>query len=147
MTNSVNTTTSDLPEDKTTNSSQQRQTDCSKNKAFENNEEQSREECGNDRDDLSHSGVLKMSPLREAVFAVVVMCAQVFTQAGIAQANVSPIAIGGHFNDSNPGKLSWFVASYSLTVGTFILIAGRLGIKTCLYLGFLGYLCGHYLLV
>ena len=127
MTNSVNTTNSDLTEGKTTDSSQGRQTDCVENKEVESNEEQSREEYGNDRDDLSHSGVPKMSLLQEAVFAVVVMCAQVFTQAGIAQANVSPIAIGGHFNDSNHGKLSWFVASYSLTVGTFILIAGRLG--------------------
>jgi MFS family permease len=49
------------------------------------------------------------------------------TQAGLGQA-VAPLhIIGDHFKATNPGQLAWYVASYSLTVGTFILIAGRLG--------------------
>ena len=35
--------------------------------------------------------------------------------------------IGGSFGVSDPGKLTWSVAGYSLTVGTFILFSGRLG--------------------
>jgi MFS family permease len=35
--------------------------------------------------------------------------------------------IGASFNITNPGELSWLIAGYSLTVGTFILVSGRLG--------------------
>lgn len=35
--------------------------------------------------------------------------------------------IGDDFGIENPGVLSWLIAGYSLTVGTFILFAGRLG--------------------
>lgn len=35
--------------------------------------------------------------------------------------------IGDTFGISNPGELSWLIAGYSLTVGTFILFTGRLG--------------------
>ena len=35
--------------------------------------------------------------------------------------------IGGSYGVTNPGQLSWLVAGYSLTVGTFILFSGRLG--------------------
>lgn len=35
--------------------------------------------------------------------------------------------IGDHYDIKNPGVLSWFIAGYSLTVGTFILFSGRLG--------------------
>ncbi|EXJ86790.1 hypothetical protein A1O3_03744 [Capronia epimyces CBS 606.96] len=35
--------------------------------------------------------------------------------------------IGDSFGISNPGTLSWLIAGYSLTIGTFILISGRLG--------------------
>lgn len=35
--------------------------------------------------------------------------------------------IGDHFGLTNPGDLSWLIAGYSLTVGTFILVGGRLG--------------------
>lgn len=35
--------------------------------------------------------------------------------------------IGQSFGLTNPGDLSWLVAGYSLTVGTFILFTGRLG--------------------
>lgn len=35
--------------------------------------------------------------------------------------------IGDSFGITDPGVLSWLIAGYSLTVGTFILISGRLG--------------------
>lgn len=35
--------------------------------------------------------------------------------------------IGSSFGVTDPGQLAWLVAGYSLTVGTFILISGRLG--------------------
>ena len=49
--------------------------------------------------------------------------------------------IGADFGlNDQPGQLSWFVASYSLTVGTFILLAGRFGdlfgYKKMLIIGF-----------
>lgn len=35
--------------------------------------------------------------------------------------------IGDSFSLSNPAELSWLIAGYSLTVGTFILVSGRFG--------------------
>jgi MFS family permease len=49
------------------------------------------------------------------------------TQAALAQ-SIAPLhVIGRSFNTTNPGQLSWLAAGYSLTVGTFILPAGRWG--------------------
>lgn len=51
----------------------------------------------------------------------------VMTQAGLNM-SIAPVhIIGRNFGTSNPAELSWFAAAYSLTVGTFILVAGRLG--------------------
>ena len=64
----------------------------------------------------------------EAVFVAVICSSQLLTQAGLAVSIVPQHIIGRSFGiDDQPGKLSWFSAGYSLTVGTFILIAGRLG--------------------
>lgn len=52
---------------------------------------------------------------------------QLVTQAGLAQ-SIAPLHyIGESFNARSPGEQSWFAAAYSLTVGTFVLIAGRWG--------------------
>lgn len=67
------------------------------------------------------------SPWREALFIATVCMAQFMTQAGLAVAIVPGLIIGKSFNTTSPGQLSWFPAAYSLTVGTFILVAGRLG--------------------
>lgn len=69
----------------------------------------------------------RMPLWREVVFVGVVASAQFVTQAGLGQ--VIPIinVIGAHYNLHNGGELSWLLAAYSLTVGTFILVAGRLG--------------------
>lgn len=35
--------------------------------------------------------------------------------------------VGDSYGDTNPGDLSWLVAGYSLSLGTFILMFGRFG--------------------
>lgn len=65
--------------------------------------------------------------LCEGVFVVVLCSAQSTTLSGLVQ-SIGPINnIGESFDVHNPGQLSWFSAVHSLTVGVFILIAGRLG--------------------
>lgn len=63
----------------------------------------------------------------EVIFVFLMACAQLFTQASVAQTIVAYRAIGETFGVTSLGELSWYSAAYSLTVGTFILIAGRLG--------------------
>ncbi|EEU43663.1 uncharacterized protein NECHADRAFT_45222 [Fusarium vanettenii 77-13-4] len=67
------------------------------------------------------------SLLGEITFIAIVCSAQLMTQAGLALSVVPMHIIGDSFGIDNPGQISWFTAAYSLTVGTFILIAGRLG--------------------
>ena len=69
----------------------------------------------------------QMSLTREVFFVITIVAAQLLTQAGMGQGLAPLHIIGDHFHIQNPGQLSWYVASFSLTVGTFILIAGRLG--------------------
>jgi MFS family permease len=64
----------------------------------------------------------------EVAFVLTVCMAQLMTQAGLGQAIAPLHIIGASFGvDDDPAQLAWFPAAYSLTVGTFILIAGRLG--------------------
>ncbi|QSZ29818.1 hypothetical protein DSL72_004336 [Monilinia vaccinii-corymbosi] len=67
------------------------------------------------------------SRLREYIFIAIICMAQLMTQAALGQVIAPLHIIGDSFGITNPGQLSWFAAAYSLTVGTFILIAGRLG--------------------
>lgn len=65
--------------------------------------------------------------IHEIGFMIVICMAQLLTQAALAQ-SVAPLhVIGYSFNTTNAGQLSWLPAAYSLTVGTFILPAGRWG--------------------
>jgi MFS family permease len=65
--------------------------------------------------------------LHEIAFVAVLCCSQLMTQAGLA-VSVAPLRIiGNSFGTADPGQRSWMPAAYSLAVGTFILIAGRLG--------------------
>ncbi|KAI1861124.1 hypothetical protein JX265_009743 [Neoarthrinium moseri] len=64
---------------------------------------------------------------REIMFVTVICLAQLFTQAGLGQAIPILHVIGDNYGNRDAGDLSWFIAGYSLTVGTFILFAGRLG--------------------
>lgn len=64
---------------------------------------------------------------KEILFIGVVCAAQFMTQAGLAQAIAPLHIIGSSFGTTKPSDLSWCAAAYSLTIGTFILVAGRLG--------------------
>lgn len=69
----------------------------------------------------------KFSLVHEILFVTVISGAQLLTQAGLA-VSIAPLhIIGNTFNTTNPGQLSWLPAGFSLTVGTFILPAGRWG--------------------
>ena len=89
----------------------------------------------------STKSIAETLPLgREILFVGLVCCAQFTTQVGLGQCLAILHVIGDHYNLSNPGELSWLIAAYSLTVGTFILLAGRLGdvygYKRMLIIGF-----------
>lgn len=62
------------------------------------------------------------------------------TEASLGQSISIIEVIGKSFDITNQGVLSWFLAGYSLTVGTFILIFGRMGdlfgYKRMLIIGF-----------
>jgi MFS family permease len=79
----------------------------------------------------AHSGppppAIQMSTLREILFVFVVAIAHFMTQGALGQALVPIDIIGQTFDISGPGEAAWFIAGYSLTVGTFVLISGRLG--------------------
>ena len=75
----------------------------------------------------SSNGRPALSVRREILLVWIVCSGQIFTQAGLSITVVPLNTIGRGLGVSESGALSWFVASYSLTVGTFILIAGRLG--------------------
>lgn len=67
------------------------------------------------------------SPLREILFVAIVCMAQFMTQTNVGVC-LSPLDIMGEsFGIEDPGILSWFLAGYSLTAGTFILVFGRCG--------------------
>jgi MFS family permease len=76
----------------------------------------------------------------EILFVGVICSAQFCTQVGLGQCLSIIHQIGAHFQLSNSGELSWLIAGYSLTAGTFILVSGRLGdifgYKRLLLIGF-----------
>ena len=66
-----------------------------------------------------------MSRAREVAFVAVTCLAQFLSLGGLNQ-TVSPmLVLARQFGVEDYGTLSWFSASYSLTVGTFILPAGK----------------------
>lgn len=68
-----------------------------------------------------------LSPFREFLFVGLLCSTQFVTQAGLLNTlNILHI-IGTDLGINDPGVLSWLVAGYSLTVGTFILLSGRCG--------------------
>jgi hypothetical protein len=82
-----------------------------------------------------------MSPVREFMFVGLLCSAQFVTQAGlVGTLNILHI-IGSELGITDPGVLSWLIAGYSLTVGTFILLSGRcgdlFGYKNMLIIGFM----------
>ncbi|KAK3182664.1 Low affinity NH4+ transporter [Lecanicillium sp. MT-2017a] len=72
--------------------------------------------------------ILPKSLAAETVFVAIICSSQLLTQAGLAMSIAPSGYIAQSFGlEDEPGQLSWFSAGFSLTVGTFILIAGRLG--------------------
>lgn len=70
----------------------------------------------------------EISLLRELSFIFLICLGQLLTQSGVAQTINPASEIGKTFGiEDSPGEISWFSASFSLTVGTFILILGRIG--------------------
>lgn len=56
------------------------------------------------------------------------VCSSMFTnQLGLCNTLTMLEIIGESFGVTDPGKLSWTISGYGLTLGTFILIGGRLG--------------------
>lgn len=76
----------------------------------------------------SMASIAERMPLtREVVFVGIICLAQFTTQVALGQALSILKIIGQSFGLTTPSEMSWLIAGYSLTVGTFILIFGRFG--------------------
>lgn len=73
------------------------------------------------------SKLVNMSIVREILFVGVCAVSHLMTQAALGQALAPIDIIARDFGEITPGEKSWFIAAYSLTVGTFIMISGQLG--------------------
>lgn len=86
------------------------------------------------RDDLArtqsqaHSFLApKLSLPHEIAFVGVTCCAQLTTQASMGPSLSIGREIGREFGVMSAADVAWYLAAYALTIGTFILICGRLG--------------------
>ncbi|KAJ5178555.1 drug resistance protein [Penicillium coprophilum] len=62
------------------------------------------------------------------IVLIITVCSSMFTnQLGLCNSLTTLEIIGKSFGVTNPGKLSWTISGYGLTLGTFVLIGGRLG--------------------
>jgi len=75
----------------------------------------------------SSSKLINMSLAREVCFVGICAMSHFMTQAALGQALVPIDIIAQDFGEVSPGQQSWFIAAYSLTVGTFIMASGQLG--------------------
>lgn len=86
------------------------------------------ESAGRKEPDVEGKPVTRhLSPLHDAAFIFTICTSQGLSLAALAQTIAPLTIIGNYFNITDPGQLSWLTAAFSLTVGTFILPAGRLG--------------------
>lgn len=92
------------------------------------------------RDKKQDSNIAEISLMREILLVAVVSMAQFSTQAGVGGTIAILHIIGDDLKITKNGELSWLMAAYSLTVGSFILPAGRFGdvfgYKRMLLIGF-----------
>ena len=97
--------------------------------ADDNSDDKEKEKEQNDLSKIeSTKSIAETLPLgKEILFVGLICCAQLTTQIGLNQCLAILHVIADHYGLSNPGELSWLIAAYSLTVGTFILLAGRFG--------------------
>ena len=63
----------------------------------------------------------------EVIYVSVLSCAQLLTQAALGNVLVPLHIVGPEIGITNTAELPWTLAAYSLTVGVFIMITGRLG--------------------
>ncbi|KAG7760519.1 hypothetical protein KL930_001950 [Ogataea haglerorum] len=69
-----------------------------------------------------------ISKLRLLTFIALMATSQIISQALLAQSLVpAPYTAKTFGKEDNQGQISWMTAAYSLSVGTFILISGRVG--------------------
>lgn len=64
---------------------------------------------------------------REVLFIICVCAAQLLSLAGLAQTVAPVVRLAEIFDFKDPGRTAWPTAAYSLTLGSMILPAGRLG--------------------
>lgn len=80
---------------------------------------------------------------REVLVVGIISLAQFTTQVGLGQVLSILHVIAADFGITEPGIQAWLIAGYSLTVGTFILVSGRLGdlfgYKKMLVIGYIWY--------
>jgi hypothetical protein len=69
----------------------------------------------------------RVSLPREILVVGCICLAMFTTQNGLGICVDVLHVIGDHYGITDPGVLSWLIAGYSLTVGTFILFTGRVG--------------------
>lgn len=70
----------------------------------------------------------EISRVRKIGFLFILIMTQLLCQAFLSQTIIPYQYIARTFNvETNPGQISWMSAAFSLTVGTFILIFGRIG--------------------
>lgn len=69
---------------------------------------------------------ISMAKGQETLFIINVCLAQFLSLAALAQTVAPILIIGKDLQVQNPGQLSWFTAAFSMTLGTFILPAGKL---------------------
>ncbi|KAJ4990089.1 Drug resistance protein [Stagonosporopsis vannaccii] len=68
-----------------------------------------------------------MSRTQLIAFVSITCISQLLSLSAMNQTVAPVILLARYFHVPNPGELSWFSAAYSMSVGTFILPAGRLG--------------------
>ncbi|GAB7333175.1 hypothetical protein MBLNU13_g04834t1 [Cladosporium sp. NU13] len=99
----------------------------------------------NSMNSLHHTKSLQhmVSLPREILVVGIISLAQFTTQMGLGQVLSILHVIAADFGIENPGLKAWLIAGYSLTVGTFILVSGRLGdlfgYKKMLVIGYIWY--------
>jgi len=100
---------------------------------------------GSQRNSLQQTKSLQhmVSLPREILVVGIISLAQFTTQMGLGQVLSILHVIAADFGIENPGLKAWLIAGYSLTVGTFILVSGRLGdlfgYKKMLVIGYIWY--------
>ena len=68
-----------------------------------------------------------VSKAREMALVFLVCNVQLVVLSGLGQAMAIELVIAEWFHQADPAGIAWYSAAFSLTVGTFILVMGRLG--------------------